>query len=174
LKHPYRKTQWPSFGKDRGVVGVIGPLSCVLLTLQNSQDRNYCVPVPLRRWHAVQLVDLAKIADCLHVAPVHSKHELALRSHHPHQPLRIRGERDWKRRPDAARFRQNAHEPNKISGARLRSNGFSTSKRIRSRPSHSTTCASNGSLRSNAARKFARDPGLRTTKVPAAPRFTTS
>src|SRR2546422_6869261 len=64
-------------------------LSRVLLTLQNSQDRNYCVPVPCRRWHAVQLVDLAKIADCLHVAAVHSKHELALRSHHPHQPLRI-------------------------------------------------------------------------------------
>src|SRR2546425_4004911 len=58
-------------------------LSRVLLTLQNSQDRNYCVPVPCRRWHAVQLVDLAKIADCLHVAAVYSKHELALRSHHP-------------------------------------------------------------------------------------------
>lgn len=53
-------------------------------------------------------------------------------------------------------------------------NGFSISNRMRSRPSHRTTSALNGSLSSNAARNFARDPGLRTTKVPAAPTFTTS
>jgi hypothetical protein len=52
--------------------------------------------------------------------------------------------------------------------------GFSVSSRIRSRPSHSTTFASNGSLRSNALRNFVRDPGLRTTNVPAAPTFMTS
>jgi hypothetical protein len=39
-------------------------LSRVPLTFQNSQDRNCRIPVPCRRWHAVQLVDLAKIADC--------------------------------------------------------------------------------------------------------------
>src|SRR5215467_3170974 len=53
-------------------------------------------------------------------------------------------------------------------------NGSFICKRIRSRPSHRTTFASNGSLRSNAARNFARDRGLRTTKVPAAPTLTTS
>ena len=63
-------------------------LSRDLLTVQNSQYRKYRVPVPYRRWHAEKLFDLAKIADCLHVAAVHSKHELALLSHHPHQPLR--------------------------------------------------------------------------------------
>src|SRR3989449_4753231 len=43
-------------------------------------------------------------------------------------------------------------------------NGFSVSRRIRSRPSHSTTSASKGSFRSNAARNFARDPGFRDRK----------
>ena len=53
-------------------------------------------------------------------------------------------------------------------------NGFSVSRRMRSWPSQSTTSAWNGSFRSNSARNFARDPGLRTTNVPAAPTFTTS
>jgi hypothetical protein len=53
-------------------------------------------------------------------------------------------------------------------------NGFSISIRIRSRPSQSITSASNGNFRSSSARNFARDPGFRTTKVPAAPTFTTS
>jgi hypothetical protein len=42
-------------------------------------------------------------------------------------------------------------------------NGFSISKWIRSRPSQSTTSALNGRLRSNAARNFALEPGLRQT-----------
>jgi hypothetical protein len=44
---------------------------------------------PCRRWHTVQLVDLAKIADGLHVTTVHSKHELTLRRYHPHQPFPV-------------------------------------------------------------------------------------
>src|SRR6266403_2648915 len=58
-------------------------------TLQNSHDRNYCVPIPSRSWHAVQLVDLAKIADCLHVTTVHSEHELPFGRNHSHQPLPV-------------------------------------------------------------------------------------
>jgi len=53
-------------------------------------------------------------------------------------------------------------------------NGFSVSRRRRSRPSHSITSAANGSLGSRAARSFVRDCGLRTMKVPAVPTFTTS
>src|SRR5207302_3139936 len=53
-------------------------------------------------------------------------------------------------------------------------NGFSVSSRIRSRASHIIISASNGIFRSNAARNLARDPGLRTTNMPAAPTFTTS
>ena len=64
-------------------------LSRFALTLQDSQDRSYCVPVPCRRWCAVQFVDLAEIADCLHVTTVHSKHKLAFRRDHSHQPLSI-------------------------------------------------------------------------------------
>src|SRR5262249_54415224 len=47
-------------------------------------------------------------------------------------------------------------------------NGFSISKWTISRPSQSITSALNGNLRSKAARNVALDPGLRTTKVPAA------
>jgi len=62
-------------------------LSRLPLTFQNSQDRNDRIPVPCYRLHAVQLVDLAKITDCLHVTTVHSKHELSFRRHHLHQPF---------------------------------------------------------------------------------------
>src|SRR5512135_2977896 len=53
-------------------------------------------------------------------------------------------------------------------------NGFPVSSWSRSRPSQNMTSASNGSFLSNTARNRARDPGLRTTKVPAAPTLTTS
>lgn len=52
-------------------------------------------------------------------------------------------------------------------------NGFSVSRRMRSRPSQRAASALNGSFRSNSARNFVRDPGLRTTNVPAAPTLTT-
>ena len=39
--------------------------------------------------HPVEFVDLAEVADGLHVAPVHAKHELAFGRHHPHQPRTI-------------------------------------------------------------------------------------
>src|ERR1700686_3607357 len=68
---------------------VLWSAAFIPIALQDPNDRNYCVPIPCRRWHTVQLVDLAKIADCLHVTTVHSKHELALRRYHPHQPLPV-------------------------------------------------------------------------------------
>ena len=54
------------------------------------------------------------------------------------------------------------------------SNGFSIFRRTISRPSHIRTSVANGSFRSSAVRNFFRDPGFRTTNVPAAPTFTTS
>jgi hypothetical protein len=56
----------------KSLISTIRILAPTRETLQNSRDRNYCVPVPSRSWHAVQFVDLAKIADCLHVTTVHS------------------------------------------------------------------------------------------------------
>lgn len=53
-------------------------------------------------------------------------------------------------------------------------NGLSLSNRRRSRPSQTTTCDPSGSLRRNSARNLIRDPGFRTTSVPAAPTFVTS
>jgi hypothetical protein len=61
----------------------------VAVALQDSQGGSDRVPVPCRGGRAVEFVDLAKVADGLHVAPVHTKHELAFRRHHPHQPLAI-------------------------------------------------------------------------------------
>jgi len=96
-----------------------GRLSAGLWTPQNSQDRSDCIPVPRCRGCAVQLVDLAQITDGLHVPAVHPKYELPSRLHNPHQPLPIGRKYDWERILDAARFRQNAHEPNSIRGARF-------------------------------------------------------
>src|SRR5436190_444294 len=83
-----------------------GPIS-----FQNPHDRNYCVPIPCRRGHTVQFVDLAEIADRLHVTTVHPKHELSFRSHHFDQPLPVCRKSNRERRPDTADFRQDAHEP---------------------------------------------------------------
>jgi len=101
-----------------------------LETLQHSYDRNYCVPIPSRSWHAVKFVDLAKIADGLHVTTVHSEHELPFRRNHPHQPIPVRGKRDWKRRPDTPGSRQDTHEPDNIRG------GWRSSKRVLRLQSH--------------------------------------
>jgi len=56
------------------------------LAFENPQDRYDCVPIPCRRRHTAQLVDLTKIADRLHVTTVHPKHELSVGPKHPHQP----------------------------------------------------------------------------------------
>src|SRR5262249_25575544 len=53
-------------------------------------------------------------------------------------------------------------------------NGCSFSRRMKSRPLQTRIFVSNGNLLSNSAQNFVRDPGFRTTKVPAAPTFTTS
>src|SRR4051812_881701 len=83
---------------------------------QNPHDRDDRAPTPRRRWHTVQFVDLAQVADRLHVTTVHPEHEWSIRGHHPHQPLAVGRKYDWKRRSDAAGFRQDAHESNNIRG----------------------------------------------------------
>src|SRR5271169_2699496 len=72
-----------------GFAGNRTSLSRLRLPLQDPHDRSYRVPIPCRRRHAVKLVDLAKIADGLHVTTVHSEHELPLGRNHPHQPLPV-------------------------------------------------------------------------------------
>ncbi len=54
------------------------------LAFQYAHDFRYGVPIPRRGWHAIELIDLAQIADRLHVAAVHPEDELPLRRHHPH------------------------------------------------------------------------------------------
>lgn len=83
---------------------LLGIAASARAALQNSYDRRDRVPIPGRRRHAVKLVDLAKIADRLHVTTVLSEHELPLGGNHPHQPLAISGKHDRKRRPDTPGF----------------------------------------------------------------------
>src|ERR1700693_5904547 len=101
---------------ESGLISTIRIQASALETLQNSGDRSYCVPIPSRRWHVVQFVDPAKIADCLHVTTVLSEHELPLGRNHPHQPLSVCGKCDWERRPHTPGFRQDTHEPDSIRG----------------------------------------------------------
>jgi len=100
----------------RGIAAAltIGKFGAARLGPQNPHDRNHRVPIPSRRWHAIQFVDLAEIADRFHVAAVHSEHKLPFARSHPHQPLSFGGKRDWERRPDTPGFRQDAHEPGNI------------------------------------------------------------
>src|SRR5438093_3626654 len=57
-----------------------------LLAFQYPHDRKDYVPVSCGRRHTEELVDLAKIADRLHVATVHSKDESVFRSDNSHEP----------------------------------------------------------------------------------------
>src|SRR6266566_1783606 len=87
----------------------------LLLAFQNPHDRKDCVPVARGHRRTEQLVDLAEIADCLHVPTVHSEHEPVLRRDHSHEPVSTWGKTDWDGGHDADGLRQNAHESNNIS-----------------------------------------------------------
>ena len=89
------------------------------LAFQDPHDRNYCVPIPCRRWHTEQFVDLAKIADRFHMTTVDSEDESILRRDDSQEPLPVGRKCDWNGRPDAAGLRQDAHESNDIRACRL-------------------------------------------------------
>jgi len=91
------------------------------LAFQNPHDRNDCVPIPCRHRYAAQFVDLAKIADRSHVTTVHSEDESVFQRDDSQQPLPTWRKSDRKGRPDAAGFRQDAHESNNIRARRLSS-----------------------------------------------------
>src|ERR1035437_5871853 len=89
------------------------------LAFQDPHDCNYCVPIPCRRWHTEQFVDLAKIADRFHMTTVDSEDESILRRDDSQEPLPVGRKCDWNGRPDAAGLRQDAHESNDIRACRL-------------------------------------------------------
>jgi hypothetical protein len=49
------------------------------------------VPILRRRCHAVEFVDLAKMADRLRITTVHSKNELSVAGEHTHEPVSVGG-----------------------------------------------------------------------------------
>jgi dipeptidyl aminopeptidase/acylaminoacyl peptidase len=69
--------------------GAATPSSRVSLALQDPDDCKNRVPIPCRCRRAVKLVDLSKAGDRSHVTTVHSKHELAFRRQHAHQPFSV-------------------------------------------------------------------------------------
>src|SRR5438093_13365887 len=91
------------------------------MAFQDPHDRNYGVPIPCRRRHTEQFVDLAKIADRFHVTTVHSEDESVLRRDNSQEPLPVWRKCDWNESTDAAGFRQDAHESNHIMACRLSS-----------------------------------------------------
>src|SRR5260370_6582836 len=144
---------------------VLWSAAFIPVALQDPNDRNYCVPIPCRRWHTVQLADLAKIAVVFmrrrYTPNTNWPSDAITRTNHSPAEGNVTGS-DARTPPAFARILTNR---TRSGGDGSVPNGFSVSSRIRSRPSHSTISASNGSSRSNAVRNFARDPGLRTTKV---------
>src|SRR5207247_9726058 len=91
------------------------------MAFQDPHDRNYGVPIPCRRRHAEQFVDLAKIADRFHVTTVHSEDESVFRPDDSHQPPPTWGKGDWNGSLAAPGVRKNAHEWHNIRAGRLRS-----------------------------------------------------
>jgi len=88
------------------------------LAFQNPHDRNDCVPIACRRRHANQFVDLAQIADRLHVTAVHSEDELVFPPDNSQQPLPTCRKCDGNGSRDAAGLRQDAHESHNIRARR--------------------------------------------------------
>ena len=95
---------------------LVGVQSAAFLSLafQNSHDCNYCVPISCCRGRTEQFIDLAKIADRFHVTTVHSEDKSALVCDNSQEPLPFRWNCDWNGSPNAAGFRQDAHESNDI------------------------------------------------------------
>jgi len=89
------------------------------LAFQNPHDGDDGVPIPCRRRHTEQFVNLAKIADRFHVATVHSEDESVFRRDNSHEPLPAWGKCAWNGSQAAAGFRQDAHESNNIGTCRL-------------------------------------------------------
>ena len=74
---PIRNRTALSVKSIRGLAGSLWT-SGILPRFQKADDRKDRVPVARGRRHAKQLIDLPKVADRLHVAPIHSEHELLL------------------------------------------------------------------------------------------------
>src|SRR5437773_10051359 len=91
-----------------------GSAAFLPLAFQNPHDRNYGVPIPCRRRHAEQFVDLAKTADRFHVTTVHSEDESVFRADDSHQPPPTWGKGDWNGSLAAPGVRKNAHESHNI------------------------------------------------------------
>ena len=87
--------------------------------LQYAQDGEDCVPVPRGCRCLIQLVDLAQVADGLHVTAVHPEYKLAFASYQPHQPPAVCGEAEWEGFRDRAGLGQDAHESNPIRGTAM-------------------------------------------------------
>src|SRR5947208_6307931 len=115
-KPPWRRSPASSRRRSSSRAPALLPLA-----FQNPHDRNDCVPIACRRRHANQFVDLAQIADRLHVTAVHSEDESVSRPDNSQQPLPTRRKCDGNGSRDAAGLRQDAHESNDIRARRPRS-----------------------------------------------------
>ena len=132
---------------------------------QNPQHGEYSVPTARCRRHPKQLIDLAQIANCFHLAAIHPYtrrlfEPMIRTSHSPHSGRAIG--REIPRCPAPDRMLTNG--TTSVRGGSV-SNGLSISSRINSLPSQKTMVASKGSFRRNSSRNFARNPGLRMTSV---------
>src|SRR5262249_15478929 len=87
---------------------------------QHFGDRGDRVPIARRRRHPENLVDLAQVADRLHVAPVLTEDEAVVASDDSNEPA-VGGKIERKRREDSRALRQNAHEANHAVTERLAS-----------------------------------------------------
>src|SRR5438445_3202482 len=113
-KRPWRRSP-ASWGRR---LSSRSPLAVLPLAFQQLHNRNYWVPIPGRRREPEQFVELAKIADRLHVTTVHSEDESVVRCDHSYEPLPTWRKCDWNGSPHAAGFRQDAHESNNIRARR--------------------------------------------------------
>lgn len=96
--------------------------SVLSLIFQDAHDRDDGIPVPRRRQHTEQPVELAKVADRLHVTPIHAEDEPISRTNHVHKPLTSRREHD--RSANAARFGEDAHEANEVGARQVTAKGI--------------------------------------------------
>ncbi len=100
-------------------LGVAQSATFLPVSSQNPHDRHDRVPIPRRRRHTEQFVDLPEVADRFHVTTVHTEDKSISHCEDSQKPLPVAWKCDRYGRPNAAILGQDAHESNNVRSYRL-------------------------------------------------------
>jgi len=86
---------------------------------QDVRDFFDCVPIARGRRHAQELLDLAQVADRLHLPSIQTQDELVLDRNDLQEPVIVRGQTERKRRRRAKSLVLHIHEARYVRARRV-------------------------------------------------------